>query len=85
MTLAECKAMKKGTKVRISEGRGWFREGKFLRMTEVTSFGTFTLEDLMRKDFDLGKGKKRQDALIEIIDDNGRRVQINVNPKRITI
>lgn len=85
MTLAECKVLKEGTKVRVSEGRGWFREGTFLKMIEVTTFGKMTMADLMRKDFDLGKGRKTQEALVEITADNGRTKKINVNPRRITM
>lgn len=85
MTLAECGALKKGDKVKISEGRGWFREGTFLKMMEVTTYGTVTLADFMRKDFDLGTGRKKMEMVVEIVEDNGRTKKINVNPRRVTI
>ena len=84
MTLAECTTLKPGDPIWISEGNGWRREGTFLKMIEVTSFGKMTFADLMRKDFDLGKGRKHQDAMVAYTNDSGREIKTNVNPRRIT-
>ena len=84
MTIAECNQLKQGDPIWISEGRGWRREATFLKMIEVTSFGRMTLSDLMRKDFDLGKGRKSKDAYVEYVDDNGRTKKTNVNPRRVS-
>ena len=84
MTLAECTTLKSGDPIWISEGNGWRREGTFLKMIEVTSFGKMTLYDLMRKDFDLGKGRKHKEAMVAFKDDAGRVKKTNVSPRRIT-
>lgn len=83
MTIAECKAMRSGQAVLISEGNGWFRDGRFLKMIEVITFGRMTLSDLMRKDFDLGKERKEQRAMVEYVDDNGRTRRSDFRPSRI--
>lgn len=84
MTLAECTTLKTGDPIWISEGNGWRREGTFLKMIEVTSFGKMTLSDLMRKDFDLDKGRKHKEAMVEFKDDFGCKLKTNVSPRRIT-
>lgn len=84
MTLAECSQMKTGTPVRVSEGRGWYRDGIFLKMTEVTSFGTITLDDLINDRVDFSKGRKEQKAVVEVINNKGKKEKWNVNPRRLT-
>ena len=84
MTIAECKTLESGTPIWFSTGNGWRQEATFLKMVEVTSFGTMSLSDLMRKDFDLGKGRKTQQADIIFMDDSGRERRMTVLPRRIT-
>ena len=76
--------MKAGEPVWISEGNGWRREGTFIKVVEAVTFRRVTLSQLMRKDFDLGRGRKERLAYVEYINDNGKKVKANFNPRRIS-
>lgn len=83
MTLAEAKALSKGTKVKWSQGNGWYQEATFIGLNEVTSFGKHTFEDLMTGNINFSKGKKSLQAHISFIDDKGRTQDKYVNPRAI--
>lgn len=81
MKLAECRELKKGDAVTISLGNGWYTNGWFVRMIEVTHYPRMTFNDI--KNFDMSKGRKVLEVLVEYYDDrNIKRIQ-NVNPRRI--
>ena len=83
MTIAECSQMKTGTPVRVGEGNGWYREGIFLKMTEVTTFGSMTLDDLLHDRVDFSKGKKEQKAVVEVVNNKGKKEKWTVSPRRL--
>lgn len=72
MTIAEARELKKGTPVKWSLGQGWYQSGKFLGLTEVTKFGTMTLDDLMKGNIKMDGGKKVTEARVGYKDDRGR-------------
>lgn len=72
MTLAECKALKKGDKLYVNLGNGWRQQVTFIKLIKVTTFPSMTLSDLMKRDFDLSKGKEEWKAECETIDDKGK-------------
>lgn len=89
MTLAECKTLEKGTTVHFKDYYGWWREGKFLRMVEVTKMGTMTAEDLFSKKENwvkkISNGRKTQEAVVEYLDDKGKTQWIYLSPRRLSL
>lgn len=83
MKLAELNQLKKGCPVRISEGNGWYREAKFIRVVNVTSFGKMTFADIVKCDFDMNNGRKKKEVVVDVIDDNGRKQTRYVSPRKV--
>ena len=83
MKLSDLKQLKKGSKVRISEGNGWYREATFIRTADVISFGKMTFTDLMEWDFDMEDGKKKTEVVVEVVDDEGRKHTKYINPRSV--
>lgn len=65
MTLAECRELKKGDKVKWSLGNGWYQSGEFVKLVQVTTFGKMTFGQLMDGDFSLENGKKKTEAMVK--------------------
>ena len=82
MKLAELKQLENGCPVVINEGHGWWREATFIKAVQVTSFGKITLDDLLEGRIDLN-GKKKTEAVVRIIDDDGRKRTEYVNPRNV--
>ena len=88
MTLAQCRELKRGTKVHFKDNYGWWREGTFLGMVEATKCGTMSASDLFNKTdwvkvFE--KGRKVWEAKIEYLDDHCRVQWIYLIPRRISL
>ena len=64
MTLAECRGLKKGDKVKWSLGNGWYQSGEFVKLVQVTTFGKMTLSQVMDKNFTLENGKQKTEAMV---------------------
>ena len=82
MKIAELKQMKNGCKVLISEGKGWYREATFIKIVNVTTFGRITFDDLMAGNIDMN-GRKKTEAVVRVIDDNGKERTMYINPRTI--
>ena len=84
MTIAECRELKKGDKVRVSLGDGWYQDASFIKLIKVTSFGKMTINEVLTGDFDFStKGREKTEAYVEYVDDRGRKRQRSVNPRRL--
>jgi len=81
MTIEQCRRLHKGDKVKFSLGNGWYQEATFLKMTQVTYHGRFTLETMDQIDWRHGRTEWRAD--VEWTDENGRREQWAVRPSRL--
>lgn len=87
MLLKYCNELEKGTAVHFKDSFGWWREGTFIRMIEVTLFGRMDGSDLF-KGLDhftkkMQNGRKTKMAMIEFVDDNGKKQIEEVKPKHI--
>ena len=87
MRLEECMKLKEGDTVRFKDSYGWWREGSFLRIVEATKLGRMYASDLFSKSYDWRKafdnGRKVKEAVIEYLDDNGRKQTAYVNPRLV--
>lgn len=83
MKISELKQLEKGSKVRISEGNGWYHEATFVRTADVISFGKFTFTDLMEWDFDMKDGRKKTEVVVEFVDEHGRKHTKYVDPRSV--
>lgn len=84
MKLEELRKLRKGTKLLLNDGNGWFEEVRYLSLVQVTSLGRATFQDIVNGNFDFTKGgRKRHEAYIEYTDDKGRKQNTYVNPRRL--
>ncbi len=84
MKLIEATQLIPGTPVWINEGNGWRRQAKFIRLVDTIKFKRTTISELMSNGFDLGKGRKTKTVDVEYIDDNGKTVRVNVDPRKLS-
>lgn len=86
MKLEELRKLRKGTKLMLSMGNGWYQEVRYKGLVQVTSFGCITFQDLMKGEFDFNKGGRNHlDASIEYKDAYGKIQQSHVNPRRLSL
>lgn len=85
MRLEECLKLKKGDAVRFKDGYGWWREGTFIRMCEAIKMRRMYAQELFDKTYDwkreMENGRKVKEAVIEYLDDNGRKQTAYINPR----
>ena len=83
MTIKELNTLKKGDQVYINTGSGWRQIMTFKKVTTVISFGKHTLSDLINDKIDFDNGKQETQAICEYIDDNGKKRETYINPRKL--
>lgn len=86
MKLEELRKLRKGTKLLLHLGNGWYQKVSYHNLVQVTSFGSASLDDLMKGNFDFGKGgRKHFEASVEYKDARGCIKHTYVNPRRLSM
>ena len=84
MKLEELRKLRKGTKLMLSLGSGWYQEVRYISLVQAETFGSFSFEDIMKDNIDFKKGgRKHMLANIEYEDDKGWVKEDYVNPRRL--
>ena len=86
MKLEDLRKLRKGTKLMLHIGNGWYQEVNYQNLVQVTSFGSIYLDDLKKGNFDFGKGgRKHFEASVEYKDARGHIEHTYVNPRRLSM
>lgn len=82
MKLAELRQTKKGTKLLLNQGNGWYQEVEYKGIITVTKFPRITYAQLLSGEF-MDKGKNVKMASIRYKDERGREIFDTVNPRAL--
>ena len=83
MTIKELNTLKKGDQVYINTGAGWRQIMTFKKTATVTTYGKMNVSDLMKNKIDFSNGKQELNAVCEYIDDNGKKSETYINPRKL--
>lgn len=82
MKLAELRQIKKGTKLMLNQGNGWWQEVEYKGILTVTRFPRVTYDELLSGSF-MDRAKNVKMASIKYTDERGREILTTVNPRAL--
>lgn len=82
MKLEELRQIKKGTKLMLNQGNGWWQEVEYRGILTVTRFPSVTYDEFLSGSF-MDRGKKVKMASIRYTDERGREIFTTVNPRAL--